>query len=640
MKDIARIYKIMLRYWGYLLAGLFFMLGYAVFSGVSIMMAIPLFDYVFKSDKTQIIYYNIDSFFNVIKLIFTNFINQHGNIFALTKEANYKPFFEELKSILSQTDPIFLLWIISITLIILILMKNFFFYGNVVFFSNLRGKSVVDIRNKMFYKYLTQSLSFFSKNKVGDSLIRMISDVNLVSNLFIGSIFKAIREIILVIIYAWIAFHLNAKLFLISLVLFPIFGLVINFLGKKIKKYARRIQEQSSSMFSTVEEVLNSMPIVKAFSREKYELNKFKKINRKHFVFWRKSILYSSFNVPMSELNGTITGVIILLIGGRLVLAPGSSFTLGVFFAFILAVFSMLHPIKVLTKTYTDLKKALVSLDRIFVILNREPEIKESAKSIRKNSFDDKIILENVFSRYDNKTKVLKNISFEINKGEKVALVGSSGSGKTTLVNLLPRMYDVVSGQITIDGISLQEINLKDLRTLFGTVTQESILFAETVANNISYGTLKEVSKKEIIEAAKIAYADEFIEILPDKYGEILSPKASNLSGGQKQRLCIARAIVGNPPILIFDEATSALDTEAERKVQQAIEQATKNRTVIVIAHRLSTILSSDKIVVLDKGKIVGMGKHQELLESCERYNTLYKIQFSDTHLEEIINEN
>ncbi len=630
----------MLRYWGYLLAGLFFMLGYAVFSGVSIMMAIPLFDYVFKSDKTQIIYHNIDSFFNAIKLIFTNFINQHSNIFALTKEANYQPFFEELKSILSQTDPIFLLWIISIMVIILILMKNFFYYGNVVFFSNLRGKSVVDIRNKMFYKYLTQSLSFFSKNKVGDSLIRMISDVNLVSNLFIGSIFKAIREIILIIVYAWIAFHLNAKLFLISLVLFPIFGLIINFLGKKIKKYARRIQEQSSSMFSTVEEVLNSMPIVKVFSREKYELNKFKKINRKHFVFWRKSILYSSFNVPMSELNGTITGVIILLIGGRLVLAPGSSFTLGVFFAFILAAFSMLHPIKVLTKTYTELKKALVSLDRIFVILNREPEIKESVKSIRKNSFDDKIVLENVFSRYDNKTEVLKDISFEINKGEKVALVGSSGSGKTTLVNLLPRMYDVVSGQITIDGISLQEINLKDLRTLFGTVTQESILFAETVANNISYGTLKEVSKKEIIEAAKIAYADEFIETLPDKYGEILSPKASNLSGGQKQRLCIARAIVGNPPILIFDEATSALDTEAERKVQQAIEQATKNRTVIVIAHRLSTILSSDKIVVLDKGKIVGIGKHQELLESCERYNTLYKLQFSDTNSEEIINEN
>ena len=618
----------MLHHWIYLLGGVAFMFGFALFSGASVMMAIPLFDYVFKSDKTLIIYHNIDSFFNAINLIFTDFVNQQGNIFALTEEVNYKPFLEKLKVILTQTDPIFLLWFISVTVIILILMKNFFFYGNVVFFANLHGKSIVDIMDIIFKKYLTQSLSFFNKNKVGDSLIRMVSDVDLVSNLFIGSIFKAIREIILLVVYAWIAFHLNAKLFLLSLVLFPIFGLVINFLGKKMKKYAKRIQEQSSNMFSTVEEVLNSMPIVKAFSREKFELGKFKKINRKHFLYWRKSILYSSFSVPLSELNGTITGVIILLIGSRLVLASGSSFSFGFFMTFLLAVFSMLHPIKVLTKTYTDLKKALVSLDRIFVILNREPEIKEFSKNISKNSFENKIVLDNVCFSYEKGIKVLKDISFEIDKGEKVALVGSSGSGKTTLVNLLPRMYDVISGNILFDGIPIKEINLKDLRVLFGTVTQESILFSETIANNIRYGTLKKVSQKEVIEAAQLAFADEFIEKLPKKYEEFLQTKASNLSGGQKQRLCIARAIVGNPPILIFDEATSALDTEAERKVQQAIEQAMKNRTVIVIAHRLSTVLASNKIVVLDKGKILGIGKHLDLLKTCPRYKKLYNLQF------------
>ncbi len=226
--------------------------------------------------------------------------------------------------------------------------------------------------------------------------------------------------------------------------------------------------------------------------------------------------------------------------------------------------------------------------------------------------------------------EVLKNISFDVTKGEQVAIIGGSGSGKTTLVNLLSRMYDKNSGEILIDEIPIENIKLKDLRRLFGTVTQESILFSDSISNNIRYGSLNDISDQEIIKAANIAYADEFIEKCPDKYDAVLGTKASNLSGGQKQRLCIARAIVGDPPILIFDEATSALDTEAEQKVQRAIEQATKNRTVIVIAHRLSTILSSDKIVVLDNGQIVGIDTHKELLKSCERYKTLYKLQFAD----------
>lgn len=217
----------------------------------------------------------------------------------------------------------------------------------------------------------------------------------------------------------------------------------------------------------------------------------------------------------------------------------------------------------------------------------------------------------------------------EIHKGQQVALVGSSGSGKTTLVNLLTRMYDKTSGSIKIDDIPIEDIKIKNLRRLFGTVTQESILFSDTIKNNITYGTLKQTSDKKIQEAAKIAYADEFIEQFPNKYDQMMDIKASNLSGGQKQRLCIARAIIGNPPILIFDEATSALDSEAEQKVQLAIEQATKNRTVIVIAHRLSTILSSDKIVVMDKGKIVGIGKHHKLIKTCARYKLLYDLQFT-----------
>ncbi|HHE37571.1 MAG TPA: ABC transporter ATP-binding protein, partial [Candidatus Cloacimonetes bacterium] len=325
-----------------------------------------------------------------------------------------------------------------------------------------------------------------------------------------------------------------------------------------------------------------------------------------------------------------ITGVVVLLIGGKQVLSGNSDFTFGNFIAFILAVFSMLYPLKILTKAYANIRKALVSIERVSEILNRKESIIESKSQLRKSNFHDKIELQEVCFQYDEEKEILKDISFDISKGEKVAIVGSSGSGKTTLVNLLPRMYDVKSGKILIDGTSVKEINLKDLRNLFGIVTQESILFTDSIKNNIGYGTLKPVSQKEIEDAARIAFADEFIDNLPEQYDHFLHPKASNLSGGQKQRLCIARAIVGNPPILIFDEATSSLDTEAERKVQKAIEQATKNRTVIVIAHRLSTVLSSDKIIVLDQGKIVGIGHHEELLKSCERYKTLYEMQFMD----------
>jgi ATP-binding cassette, subfamily B, bacterial MsbA len=630
INNLKQIYKVMFRHWGYVLGGLFFMFGFAAFSSVSLTMAIPLFDYVFKTDPTKITINTFPVFWENLTSNIQDFISSIGGWTHLFNQHNIKNLWENLESVLSQTNPYVMLWVISISVVILILLKNIFFFFNRVMFANLRGITVKDLRDMMFKKYLYQSLAFFGENKVGDSLVRMVADVRIISNFFIKSVFAVVRNVLLLVMYASLAIALNSKLFMISLIVLPIFSLVINFLGDKIKKYAKRIQKQSSTLFSNVEETLNSMRVVKAFSREEFELKKFRSINKKNFVAWRKSMIYRAVNIPISELNGTIMGIIVLMIGGKAVLANSTGFTLGNFTAFLLAIFSMMHPIKTITHAYADIRKAIVSLDRIYFILNRKSEIMESDDQKPKDEFHGKIELQNVSFSYDENKEVLSNVSFEINKGEQIALVGSSGSGKTTLVNLLSRMYDCTSGQIVIDGTPIEKINLRDLRTLFGTVTQESILFNETIKNNISYGSLQEISDKDVIDAAQIAFADEFIDTMPEKYESMLSPKGGNLSGGQKQRLCIARAIVGNPPILIFDEATSALDSESEQKVQLAIEQATKNRTVVVIAHRLSTILSSDKIVVFDAGKVVGCGTHQELLQSCERYQTLYEIQFAD----------
>lgn len=624
MKYIFKIYKLLLHHWGYLVAGIFFMFSYAFLSGLSLTMVIPLFDYVFIPRETVPIYTTYPDFFQALR----DTLAQTPDLFQLRNENIRTELIDSLKTLMTNTDPWVLLLAICISFLALVLVKNIFFFLNKITFANLRGQTILEIRNEMFRKYLQQSLKFFNVNKPGDSIVRMVNDVNIVSDMFIDQMFNLVRDMFLLIVYATIAFSLNARFFLMSLIVLPIFSVAVGWLGKKIKKYAIRIQIKFSDMFSNIEEVLNSMKIVKAFSREDYELEKFKKINWKYFTFWRKSVIYAGFNTPLGELNGTLTGILVILIGGRLVLTPDSGFTSGVFLMFLFAIFSMLHPMKNLTKAYADIKRAQVSLDRIFYILEREADIVNFKNPISKHTFEKNIILKDVNFAYTKSADVLKNINLEINKGEKVAFVGGSGAGKTTLVNLIPRMYDITNGEILLDGIDIKQVNLVDLRRLFGTVTQDSILFTDTIANNIRYGTLDEVSEETVAKVARIAYADEFIENLPNKYNELLQQKGSNLSGGQKQRLCIARAIVNDPPILIFDEATSALDTEAEKKVQIAMNQATKNRTVLVIAHRLSTVLSSDKIVVLDKGEIVGIGKHKDLLQSCERYNMLYQLQF------------
>lgn len=628
MENIKKITKIMLIQWKLMIAGLFTMMIFALLSGISVTMAVPLFDYVFGTKRVSGEINKFSAFSDKLGSALSDFFSSL-NLSNIFDSSVYDSFLEALKSLLSVTDPYLLLMMIGFGMIILIVLKNIFFYLNKIIFVSLRGRTIEHIRNLMFRKYLDLSMNFYKDNKIGDLQVRLTSDVSIVSDLFIQSFFGGMRDFTLVIIYISIALFINPALFVYVIIIVPIFALSISYIGGKIKKYSKRIQKTYSTIYSKIEEVFNGIKIVKSYSKEDYELKRFSEENHNFYLSWLKSHLYQSLNIPLSEFNGTLTGVVVLLIGGKMVLDGDSGLTFGGFTAFLFAIFSILHPLKELTKYYTEIRRALVSLNRVFDILNLEPTIKESQNAIEKTDFTKSLVIEDLSFCYETK-KILKNINLEINKGEKIAIVGVSGGGKTTLVNLIERFYDPNEGSISIDGTNIKDIKLKSLHDLFGTVTQESILFNDTVENNILYGSNKELTFEDVKKAAVIAYADEFIQNLDNGYQTMLSPKASNLSGGQRQRLCIARAIVGDPPILIFDEATSSLDSEAEQNVQKAIEMATKDRTVIVIAHRLSTILNSDRIVVVDKGEILGVGKHKELLENNEKYKKLYEIQFND----------
>ncbi|MFO8144242.1 MAG: ABC transporter ATP-binding protein [Candidatus Syntrophosphaera sp.] len=589
----------------------------------------PLFDYVFNPAKANLLYLDPSSFLNAVGNAWSEFSAAQGGLLSINSLNDLAPFWESLQEIMLKTDSLALLYVLCGFVLVTILLKNLFYFIQRVLFVKLRGNTIRDVRNMMFRRYMDQSLEFYNRSRVGDSIVRMVNDVDIVSEQFIRSLLEGIRDVVTILVYMRIALLLNSSLFVYSIIILPAFTLLVSFLGRKIKKYSRRIQAQMSSMFSAVEEALNSMKIVKAFRREESEYEGFSRINRTHLKMWKKERIYAAMNVPLSELNTVLTGVIVIIIGGKMILEPGSTFSLGDFTAFLFALFSMLHPLKTLTKIYTDVKKAMVSLGRISVVMNQRSTIQDAPDAVEKHGFEKELVFDNVSFYYNHGQPVLQNINLTINKGEKVAFVGASGGGKTTLANLFNRMYDVKEGRIYIDGIDIRKIRVSGLRRLFGVVTQDSILFTKSIRENIAYGSLDNVSNEQIKKAAKIAHAEEFILSFPDKYDEVLQTKGVNLSGGQRQRLCIARAIVGDPPILIFDEATSALDTESEKKVQEAIDEATQNRTVIMIAHRLSTVLKADRIVVLEQGGIVGIGSHEELLQNCDRYQTLYNMQFN-----------
>lgn len=488
----------------------------------------------------------------------------------------------------------------------------------------LRTGVVRDIRNQINHKILNLPLSFFGNERKGDILARISGDVSEVENSVMSSLDMLIKNPVLIVIYIISMVVISWKLTIFVFVLLPFAGFIMGKVGKTLKRNSLEAQNQWGFLMSIVEETISGLRVIKAFGSESYIDNRFKRYNEKYKktmsnVFKRQQLAH-----PMSEFLGTATIAVVLWYGGTLILNNESNIDAPTFIYYLVIFYSLINPMKELSKSTYTIRKGMASMSRIDKILNTPNDIEE-VQNPKEIKFNDRICFNHVSFKYEEEW-VLRDVCLEIKKGQMVALVGHSGSGKTTMIDLLPRFWDINEGSITIDGVDIKNFRIKDLRGIMGNVNQEAILFNDTIANNIAFGEI-DLDMKRVVESAKIANASEFIDDMPDGYDTNIGDRGDKLSGGQRQRLSIARALYKNPSILILDEATSALDTQSERLVQDAIENLMSDRTSIVIAHRLSTIIKADIICVLDGGRIVEQGNHDELLQKKGIYCNLYNLQ-------------
>jgi ATP-binding cassette, subfamily B, bacterial MsbA len=542
------------------------------------------------------------------------------SVSSFTEYSNYL-----ISRVIEQSSHEKALIFIGIFIVITVFLKVGFYYLANYMIVVIRNGVVRDIRSRIYRKILKLQLGFFSDERKGDIMARMTGDVAEVENSIMNSLEMMIKNPILILVSVAVMVYMSWSLTLFVFVMFPIAGYIIGRIGKSLKKESRKGQNKMGDILSVIEEDLSGLRIIKAFNAEKKATERFEKENVSYFhimnqLMWRRFLAH-----PVSEFLGTTVIIIVLWYGGQLILNQKSSLDAAAFIGYLVFFYNIINPAKAFSTALYSVEKGLASMERIDKILNTEESIKEKPGALDINDFQYKISYQDVSFAY-NSTPVLKNISLEIEKGKNVAFVGRSGSGKTTLVDLLPRFYEVTGGKVTIDGTDLRDLKLKDLRNLIGYVNQEPILFNDSFYNNIAFG-MKNVTGEQVIHAAKIANAHEFIMATENGYQTTIGDRGDKLSGGQKQRLSIARAVMKNPPILILDEATSSLDTESERLVQDALLKLMQNRTSLVIAHRLSTIKNADIIYVLHKGEIVEKGTHDELLASDGRYRKLHKMQ-------------
>jgi len=577
---------------------------YAIFSTLSFIALIPVIQVLF--DKTKRVSKEpVWDGIGGIKDYFTDYFN-----YEVTQKVN--------------EDEVAALVFICGIVVLLFFLKNLFGYLSSFFLTFLRNGVLRDLRDAMYKKILALPVSFFSEKRKGDTISRITADVNEVQNSFLSILELLVREPLTILFTIIAMLVMSAELTLFVFIFLPISGFIISLIGKQLKKQSNLAQEENGHFLSIVEETLSSLKIVKGFNAEKRFYNRFQESTNRLNNILNKLVNRQNMASPTSEFLGIFVIVIILWFGGNMVLVEGS-LDAATFIAFLGLAYNILTPAKQISKASYSVKKGNAAAERILAILDTPSTITDAPDALDKKDFNSEINIENISFSYEEE-KVLKNFSINVPKGETVALVGQSGSGKSTIANLITRFYDVNEGSIKVDGIDVRQIKKTSLRDLMGLVTQDSILFNDSIRNNILLGK-ENATDEEIIDALKIANAWEFVKDLPQQLDTNIGDSGNKLSGGQKQRLSIARAVLKNPPVMILDEATSALDTESEKLVQKALENMMKNRTSVVIAHRLSTIQNADKIVVMQRGEIVEQGKHQSLMAANGTYRKLVEMQ-------------
>ncbi|HEY1063020.1 MAG TPA: ABC transporter ATP-binding protein [Daejeonella sp.] len=533
-------------------------------------------------------------------------------------------FYYYFQSIINTSGKAGALKMVSIAIVVSVVLSNLFKYLSARIIENFRLMIVNRIRTGIFKKLTDIDIQYFSTQRKGDLISRFMTDVVIIQDSIIRSVQVILREPIAIILNFAVLFAISSKLTFFALILIPVSGLLISTIVKRLKKHATAAQESVGVLVSSIDEGLNGVKIIKSFNAEKYIQEKFNAINmwtsKIHRRLARRVLLAS----PVSEMLGVTTVAALLYYGGTLILQEGSELQGAEFIGYIIIFSQIINPAKAISEAFGNISQGISAGERVFQILDAPERITDKPNPVLKTSFNDCIELKSVSFAYGEK-EVLKDISFKILKGSTVALVGPSGGGKTTLLDLLPRFMDPLQGEICLDGLNIKDISMRDVRALMGIVNQESILFNDTIFNNIAFG--RSFTEEEVIEAARIANAHEFIINTTEGYQTSVGDRGMKLSGGQKQRICIARAVLANPPILLLDEATSALDTESEKVVQNALKNLMKNRTSIVIAHRLSTIQEADQIIVLENGKIEEQGSHNELMMANGLYKKLISMQ-------------
>jgi subfamily B ATP-binding cassette protein MsbA len=600
MSDFFKLLRFLRPHLGIFVLAVAFMFASALFDGIQIAPAIPMIDIVFTGQKITIARPLPDFVTGII-----NVIN------AIPRRR--------------------LLQFIVLGFLGLYMVKCFAIFVRQYLMTKVGQLILRDIRNALYTKYQCLSLDYYSKNKVGALVSRITYDVGVINNSIAQGLTDLFYQCFKIIILFSIAIFINWKLFLLSIGIFPFISIPVIRISKVLRKISTKTQEKMGELTSSLYEGITGIRIVKVFSMENYEIDKFSRANQAYYKMSLKSAKRIIAISPITEFVGLIAGMLVLYVGGLQVMQGNISF--GLFAAFMGSMFQCVQPFKRLSNINAVLQQASAAATRIMKILETPQDVQDRKDAVNLEKVSKEIRFENVSFQYkDEKAQVLNNINLNVPVGTVLAIVGPTGSGKTTLVNLIGRFYDVTAGRITIDGYDIRQLNLKSLREKIGLVTQEMFLFNDTVKNNIAYGNIR-ASFEQIVQAAKVSCADEFIQQLPQGYDTIIGDRGFRLSGGEKQRLAIARALLKDAPILILDEATSQLDTQSELLVQQALDELMRGRTVFVIAHRLSTVRRAHKIAVLDRGRIIEYGTHEDLVKKGGLYKRLYQLQFRDTEM-------